>query len=233
MEPNPIIIDIVSDIVCPWCWLGKKHLDTALADRPNLKVTINWHPFMLDPSVPETGVPYKDYMRQKFGDGPSDKFKSMRDHLESASRPTGINFRFDDIPMRPNTLKAHCLLKWASGQDKGHVASEKLFKSFFDDLKDIGDDQILIDVANDIGMDGKLVADLLNNQRDQAEVQAELDYFRRLGVTGVPMFIYNGTFSIQGGQPAEVHQQALDKAASIPLKDVMSLLESDTQNQHA
>lgn len=233
MENNPIKIDIVSDIVCPWCWLGKKHLDTAIAGRPNLDVTITWHPFMLDPTVPASGIPYKEYMRQKFGDGPSDKFKSMRDHLEAASGPAGINFRFDEIPMRPNTLKAHCLMKWANGQDKGHEASEQLFKAFFDELKDVGDDQVLVDVANDIGMDGKLVADLLKKQRDQAEVQTELDYFIRLGVSGVPMFIYNGTFSVQGGQPAEVHQQALDKATRIPPKDVMALLEPDTQSQQA
>lgn len=115
MATRPIIIDIVSDIVCPWCWFGKKHLDQAIEQNPDIDVQINWHPYMLDPDVPADGVPYKDYMRQKFGDGPSDRFKSMRNHLESGAGPRGINFQFDGIPMRPNALKAHCVMKWAQG----------------------------------------------------------------------------------------------------------------------
>lgn len=224
MSENTITIDIVSDIVCPWCWLGKKHLDAALGDRPELDITIKWRPFMLDHTVPEAGLPYKEYMRKKFGDGPSDRFKSMREHLETASGPSGITFRFDELPMRPNTHKAHRLMKWATGQGKGHDAAEHLFKAYFDELEDIGDVDVLTRLAREIGMDGDLVLKLLTENRDKENVQAELNYFRDLGITGVPTFIYNGQFSVQGGQPASVHAQALDQASQTPTKDVMSLI---------
>jgi len=224
MSSNSIIIDIVSDIVCPWCWFGKKHLDQAIEQNPDLDVQINWHPYMLDPSVPAEGVPYKDYMQKKFGGGPTDRFKSMRDHLEAGAGPLGIKFRFDGIPIRPNTLKAHCLMKWAQGQGKGHEMSEHLFKAFFDEHKDVGNVEVLAEIANTIGMDSDLVKDLLNTERDTETVLAELQYFANLGVSGVPFFIYNGQFSVQGGQPADVHSQAMEKARNLPTRDVMSLL---------
>jgi len=179
---------------------------------------------MLDPSVPAEGVPYKDYMQKKFGGGPTDRFKSMRDHLEAGAGPLGIKFRFDGIPIRPNTLKAHCLMKWAQGQGKGHEMSEHLFKAFFDEHKDVGNVEVLAEIANTIGMDSDLVKDLLNTERDTETVLAELQYFANLGVSGVPFFIYNGQFSVQGGQPADVHSQAMEKARNLPTRDVMSLL---------
>ena len=224
MASTPVTIDIVSDIVCPWCWLGKKHLDAAISGTPDLDISINWRPFMLDHDVPAEGVPYAEYMRAKFGGGPSNKFKSMREHLESAAPELGINFRFDGIPIRPNTLKAHCLMKWAAGQNKSHDMAEHLFRAFFDEHKDVGEVEVLSSIADETGMDGDLVRELLQEQRDVDLVQSELMYFQRLGVSGVPFFIYNGTFSVQGGQPAEVHQQALEKAATMPSKDVMHLI---------
>ena len=224
MTQTPVTIDIVSDIVCPWCWFGKKHLDAALAQTPDLEVQINWHPYMLDPTIPLQGVPYKDYMRQKFGDGPSDRFKAMREHLESGAGSLGIHFRFDGIPIRPNTLKAHCLMKWAQGQGKGHEMAEHLFAAFFDQHRDVGDTKVLAGIATEVGMDGTLVSELLEAGRDVETVQAELTYFQQLGISGVPFFIYNGQFSVQGGQPADIHVQALEKAQNIPSKNVMSLL---------
>lgn len=223
MTKHAIIIDVVSDIVCPWCWFGKRQLDRAIEQNPGIAVQINWHPFMLDPAVPADGVPYQDYMRKKFGDGPSDRFKSMREHLEAGAGDLGINFRFDGIPLRPNTLKAHCVMKWAQGQGKGHQMAEQLFKAFFDEHRDVGNTDVLADIAQSIGMDGSLVTELLESERDTETVQAQLDYFRNLGISGVPFFIYNGQFSVQGGQPAKVHSQALAKAMNLPPIDVKTL----------
>lgn len=223
---TPIIVDIVSDIVCPWCWLGKQYFDTAVSAAPDIDVQVNWRPFMLDAGIPADGMPYTDYMQAKFGTGRSDKFKAMRAHLEGAAEAAGVEFHFDDIPMRPNTLKAHLLIKWASGQGKAHTASGALFKAFFQDLKDVGDDKVLAGIADDIGMDGKLVEELLQTGRDVDTLKAELAYFQKLGVTSVPTFIYNGTFAVSGGQPPEAHQQALEKASTIPVKDIMTVLNS-------
>jgi len=226
MSQNPVSVDIVSDIVCPWCWLGKKYFDQTVAQTPNIDLTINWRPFMLDAGIPEDGLPYQDYMKKKFGSGPSDRFKAMRAQLESAAGPAGIAFKFDDIPLRPNTLKAHLLMKWAAGQGKAHDASEALFTAFFKDLKDIGNHEVLGNIAKRIGMDGNLVKELLETGRDKETVLSELAYFQKLGVTSVPTFIYNGTFAVSGGQPAEVHSGALQKALATPPKDIMTVLET-------
>lgn len=224
MPPQTVTIDIVSDIVCPWCWLGKQYLDAALVASPDIEAQINWRPFMLDAGIPDGGMPYGDYMKAKFGTGRSDKFKAMRAHLEQAAGDVGIEFHFDDIPMRPNTLGAHLLIKWAADQGKADAASGALFKAFFQDLKDVGDTKALSIIADDIGMDGQLVTELLESGQDVDKVKAELAYFQKLGVTSVPTFIYNGTFAISGGQPAGAHLDALEKASTIEAKDIMSVL---------
>ena len=228
MVTHPVIIDIVSDIVCPWCWLGKTYLDQAIAQLPDTDIKINWRPFMLDAGIPETGIPYPEYMQKKFGTGRSDKFKAMRAHLEQAAGPAGIEFKFDDIPVRPNTLKAHQLLKWAAGQGKAHDVSESLFKAFFQELKDIGDNHVLLNIASDNGMDGDLVMELLEAGRDREAVLGELAYFQKLGINSVPAFIYNGTFAVAGGQPPEVHKSALIKASTTAPKDIMTVLNTET-----
>lgn len=214
-SPKLIQVDIVSDIVCPWCWLGSKYFLKA-AKKTKHSVQLSWRPYMLDPTVPESGVPYGEYMKKKFGTGSNDRFKSMRDHLEKSAPAVGINFRFDEIPMRPNTLDAHRLIRWADGQGLGTAAAEALFKTFFDDLKDVGDKQVLSAIAGNIGLDSELVTELLDGDQDKNAVKEEIMFFRNLGVTGVPCFIYQGQFAVQGAQEPEAHLKALEQAATIP-----------------
>ena len=210
-----IQVDIVSDIVCPWCWLGVRYFQKA-AKQSKHDVNLTWRPYMLDPTIPEDGVPYNAYMKNKFGDGPSDRFKAMREALEAQGPSVGIEFKFDNIPMRPNTLNAHRLLKWAQGQELGDKASDALFRAFFTELKDVGDHTILKEVAQEIGMDAELVSELLAKEDDKNAVREEIMYFRNLGVNGVPTFIYNGQFAVQGAQPAEKHLKAINEAARLP-----------------
>jgi len=214
--PKLIQVDIISDIVCPWCWLGAKYFLKA-AKQTKHSVQLSWRPYMLDPTVPEDGVPYRDYMKNKFGECPNDRFKAMRDHLEKSAPGAGINFRFDDIPMRPNTLNAHRLIRWAEGQGLGTAASEALFESFFDDLKDVGDKQVLSAIAGEIGLDRDLVAELLEGDQDKNAVRQEIMFFRSLGVSGVPCFIYQGEFAVQGAQEPEAHLKALEQAATLDM----------------
>ena len=215
--PKQIIqVDIVSDIVCPWCWLGVRYFQKA-AKQSKHDVNLTWRPYMLDSEVPEGGVPYDAYMKQKFGtDGPSDRFKAMREALESAAPAVGIDFKFGQIPMRPNTLDAHRLLKWAQDQELGDQASDALFRAFFTELKDIGDHGILKEIAAEIGMDPALTAELLTKEDNKNTVREEIMFFRNLGINGVPCFIYNGQFAVQGAQPVEAHLKALDEAAKSP-----------------
>jgi len=211
----PIQVDIVSDIVCPWCWLGVKLFEKA-AKQSRHDIELSWRPYMLDPSVPEGGLPYKSYMKQKFGDAPSNRFKQMREHLEKMGPELGIDFKFDDIPMRPNTLDAHRLLKWAQGQDKGNAASQALFQAYFTDLKDVGNPNILTDIAKSIDMDSDLISELLSKDDDKNAIKEEIMFFRNLGVNAVPTFIYNGQFAIQGAQSPEAHLDAINKSVQIP-----------------
>ncbi|NNE57116.1 MAG: DsbA family oxidoreductase [Hellea sp.] len=214
-SPAVIQVDIVSDIVCPWCWLGARYFFKA-AKQTKHHITVTWRPYMLDPTVREPGVPYRDYMKNKFGDGPSDKFKAMREHLEKAAPTVGINFRFDDIPMRPNTLNAHRLMKWANGQKLGNEMAEALFRAFFDHHRDVGDPAVLAKIADEIGMDGELVSELLAKDEDRNAVMEEMMFFRNLGINGVPCFIYQGQFAVQGAQEPAQHLAAIEKAASLP-----------------
>ena len=209
-------VDIVSDIVCPWCWLGSRYLKQAI-EKSGRRVNITWRPYMLDPDVPEGGVPYKDYMKKKFGDGPNNRFAAMRDMLEKSAPDAGINFRFGETPMRPNTLNAHRVMKWAEGQGVSDKTSESLFKAFFDELRDIGDAEVLADIAQEAGLDRDVVTDLLSGDNDKKSVTEEIAFFQGLGVSSVPCFIYNGQFAVQGAQPAETHLAAIEKAASLPV----------------
>lgn len=216
---TPISVDIVSDIVCPWCWLGKVYFDEAVR-KSGRKIDVVYRPYMLDADVPAEGADYKTYMAKKFGGGADtgsgDKFKAMRDMLEKAAPDAGINFKFSELTVRPNTLRAHRLIKWAQGQSLGGAAKTALFKAYFDELRDIGNIDILSAIAGEIGMDADLVRALLGTDKDETEIREEILFYRNLGVPGVPTFIYNGQFAVQGAQPVANHVQAIKQAASLP-----------------
>jgi len=204
-------IDIVSDVVCPWCWLGKKRLEAAL-DQSGLEAEITWRPYELDPAVPDAGLPYKDYMKAKFGGGPDDRFTAMREHLEAAAPDAGITFRFDALTVRPNTLDAHRLIRWAQGQGRGDAVVEALFRAYFDELRDIGDAGVLADIGQSAGLDRAILDKMLASDRDRGAVREEEDYFRSLGVSGVPTFIFEGTHGVSGAQEPEVLADVMKKA---------------------
>ena len=211
-----VSVDIVSDVVCPWCWLGLRYWDQARALVPEIQTETLYRPFQLDGAIPPGGVAYKDYMKKKFGDGPDDRFKMMREHLEQAGPAAGINFRFSGIPVRPNTLNAHRVIRWAQGQDLGEAASERLHKAFFEDQLDIGDLAVLTQLAGEIGLDADIVASLLQSDQDSQAVLDEEQFYRRLGVQGVPCFIFNGQFAVSGAEAPEVLADAIRQAASLP-----------------
>ncbi|WP_291843021.1 DsbA family oxidoreductase [Maricaulis sp.] len=212
-----VTVDIVSDLVCPWCWLGKRHWDDARKLTSDIKVDTVWRPFQLDPTLPREGRPYKDYMREKFsGAEASGRWKAMRDHLEQAGPGAGIDFRFDDIAMRPNTLNAHRLMRWAGGQDKSDAMGEALFAAFFSEGRDIGDLAVLAELAGKAGLDAAVTADLLATDRDEKAVWEEELFYRKLGVSGVPTYIFNGRFAVSGAQEPAVLADAIRQAVREP-----------------
>ena len=203
-------IDIVSDTVCPWCFIGKRRLEQALAERPDIQFEINWRPFQLDPNVPREGVDRKDYFRAKFGD--SERAKGMGEALREHGAALGIPFAFDKAERRPNTLDSHRLIRWAGGVGVQDAVVEALFKAYFIDGRDIGDAAVLVEIASACGMDGELVEELLASDTDLDLVMREANVAAEMGMGGVPSFVIGNRFMLTGAQDASVLLRAIDKA---------------------
>ena len=214
----PVEVDIVSDFVCPWCWLGYKQFLLA-AHKTKPRPNLSFRPYMLDGTVPEGGADYREYMKTKFGDKPDSRWLAMREHLETAGPDVGIQFDFKAITRRPNTLNAHRLMRWAQGQNLGPACAEHLFRAYMENGEDIGDLDILCRIAGDIGMDAELVRELMNSDKDAIDVQNEILFFRGLGVSGVPTFIYGGQMAVQGAQTPDTHRKVLADAAKLEPQD--------------
>lgn len=210
---TPIHIDIISDIVCPWCWVGWRYLKPAI-EQSSITVNVTWRAYMLDANVPKEGMDYKAYMKKKFGDTPNNKFKQMRTHLESVGPDLGINFQFDGIPKRANTLAAHQLMYWAQGQDKANDMADALFQAFFTDHLDINNHNVLIDIAAKLDMDANIVKDLYKKQADETVITNEINEVGRAGIQSVPTYIYQGKYLVQGAQNTNTHMNIINKIAT-------------------
>lgn len=206
-------IDIVSDTVCPWCFIGKRRIGRAMAMRPDVKYDVFWRPYRLDPSIPREGVDRRTYLKAKFGDSP--RTSAMGDAIRSEGESEGIRFAFDKIAKSPNTLDSHRLVRWAAGAGKQDEIVELLFKAYFIDGRDIGDSAVLSSVAASAGMDGELVAALLSGDADLESVEREAGLANEMGITGVPTFIFDGKFMISGAREAELLVRIIDKALGI------------------
>lgn len=218
-----VAIEMVSDLVCPWCWLGLRRLKTATEMVPEVETEILFRPYQLDPTVPEDGMEYRAYMKAKFGsdahdgsehDASKNRWKQMRAALEEYGAAEGIPFDFDNIPKRPNTTNAHRLVHWAQGQGLGLAAKEALFMAYFGDHRDIGDAAVLADIAEDIGLDREIVTDLLASEADRDTVASEADLFMQMGVRGVPCFIGDRAIAVQGAETPEKIAKLIRATAS-------------------
>ncbi|MEL6825710.1 MAG: DsbA family oxidoreductase [Pseudomonadota bacterium] len=207
-------IEMVSDLVCPWCWVGLRRLKGALELVPELEIEILFRPFELDPTIPAGGTDYKAYMKQKFGsDQSKDRANQMRGALIQYGEELGIPFDFERITWRPNSFNAHRLVRWAQGQNLGMAAKEALFESFFANGEDIGDHEVLVTVAARIGLDSNLVSDLLAGDADVERTREEQNLFRQMGISGVPTFIAHRQIAVQGAESAEKLARFLKTAA--------------------
>ncbi|MBV8976319.1 MAG: DsbA family oxidoreductase [Alphaproteobacteria bacterium] len=203
-------IDVVSDTVCPWCFIGKRRLARALELRPEIEFDVRWRPFRLDPTVPREGVDRAQYMRAKFGGGP--KVQAMAEAIRAQGAAEGIAFDFARIERRPDTLDSHRLIRWAAAQGLQDTIVERLFAAYFEEGRDIGDPAVLEFLAADAGMDSIQVAELLADDTDRAAVEREAKLASEMGITGVPTFIFANKFVLSGAREPEVLAQVIDKA---------------------
>ncbi|AMS42621.1 MULTISPECIES: DsbA family oxidoreductase [Aminobacter] len=220
-EQNRITIDVVSDVVCPWCFLGMKRLENALASLPDIKAEVHWRPFQLDPTIPPEGKERKAYMLAKFSD--ENRLKQVHANLVSLGAVEGISFDFDAITVAPNTLDAHRLIRWAAASGDGvqDKLARLLFSLYFEQGKNIGDHAVLVEAAREAGMDTAVVESLLATDADRDDVTNEIVTASRMGITGVPCFLLDGKYAVMGAQDSAtladaIRQVAAEKAAGEP-----------------
>ncbi|KZY53299.1 MULTISPECIES: DsbA family oxidoreductase [Sulfitobacter] len=202
-----IKLDIMSDPICPWCYIGKAHLDRALQDHPDHPFAIEWHPFQLNPEMPREGMDRRSYLERKFGgkEGAVRAYAPVVEHAEKA----GLKINFEAMQRTPNTLDAHRLIHWAGIEGRQTAAVSALFKAYFVDARDIGDAEVLADIADSIEMDAAVVTRLLKSDVDAQDIRDRDAHSRKMGVNSVPTFIVANTHAVPGAQPPELWAQVI------------------------
>lgn len=203
-----IHIDIVSDTVCPWCYIGKRRLEKAIAERPLYRYQTSWRPFQLNPDLPVGGMTRDDYLHAKFGG--TDRASRVYSAVLQAGREEALNFNFAAIRRQPNTFDTHRLVRWAASIGVQDKVVERLFHRYFIDGVDISAQDELLRVAGDCGMDADLVADLFGADADVELVREEETVARKMGINGVPCFIINGKYAVSGAQDPTVLVHVFD-----------------------
>jgi predicted DsbA family dithiol-disulfide isomerase len=208
-------IDIVSDAICPWCYIGKRQLERALATlaHEGLHFSVHWNPFQLNPDMPKEGRDRASYRMMKFGS--ADRVREIDDRVTGAAANVGLEFRLDQIVRTPNTLDAHRLIWHAGREDRQDAVVEALFTAYFTQGRDIGDRDVLADCAAEAGMDRAVVADFLAGDVAATEMLAADRAAREAGVNGVPSFFLDGYGLYSGAMPAETMAEALRKGNQI------------------
>src|SRR5690349_15058792 len=207
-------IDVISDTVCPWCFIGKRRLTRAMAMRPSIGFDVKWRPYRLDPTVPKGGMDRQAYMRAKFGEDPV-KIVEMHKLIAAEGEKDGIAFDFAAITRRPDTLDSHRLIRWAEAAGVQDEVVERLFIAYFENGEDIGDIRVLADIADICGMDGVEVAEMLETDTDRALVEREDQIAHEMGVTGVPAMIFGGKLAVSGAREPEMLAVVIDRVAAM------------------
>jgi predicted DsbA family dithiol-disulfide isomerase len=209
-----IRLDIYSDPICPWCMIGKTLLDRALEARPEHPFAIAWQPFQLNPEMPAEGMDRRAYLEAKFG-GP-DGAAQVYGQIAEAAEQAGVAMDLDAIARTPNTLDAHRLIHWAGLEGRQAAVVEALFRAYFREGRDIGEREVLLDIAEAAGMGREMVARLFASDADLAETRTRDAHARARGIRGVPTFILAETHVVTGAQPTELWLQVIDEIAQSP-----------------
>ena len=202
-------LDILSDPICPWCFIGKANLDRALEQRPDHPFVIEWHPFQLNPDMPAEGMDRRAYLEAKFG-GKEGAVKAYAPVVEHAKQ-AGLNINFEAMQRTPNTLNAHRLIHWAGIEGRQTAIVSSLFRAYFTEGRDIGDRDTLADIADSCGMDASVVLRLLATDEDSQLIRDKDTNAREIGVNSVPTFIVASQHAVPGAQPTELWLKVMDE----------------------
>ena len=212
--PNhqPVRIDGVSDVVCPWCFIGKHRLEKALALKPDIAVEVHWRPFFLNDWIPREGISREQYLTTKFGS--PERYKGIAQRVTAAAAAEGLVYAADKMKRQPNTLDCHRLIRWAEGIGKAAEMKQRLMDLYFTQGADLTDRATLVQAAADVGLDADSVRAQLASDRDVAQVEQEAQSAKEAGIEGVPCFIFGGKFAVSGAQAPEDLAEAIERMAN-------------------
>ena len=211
--PNnqPVRIDVVSDVVCPWCFIGKHRLEKALALKPDIAVEVHWRPFFLNDWIPREGISREQYLTTKFGS--PERYKGIAQRVTAAAAAEGLVYAADKVKRQPNTLDCHRLIRWAEGIGKAAEMKQRLMDLYFTQGADLTDRETLVQAAADVGLDADSVRAQLASDQDVAQVEQDAQSAKQAGIEGVPCFIIGGKFAISGAQAPEELAEAIERMA--------------------
>ena len=210
-DRQPVRIDVVSDVVCPWCFIGKHRLDKAIELSPGIPVEVRWRPYFLNDWIPREGISREQYLTMKFGS--PERYKNIAQRVAAAASGEGLIYAIDKISRQPNTLDAHRLIRWAGGAGKAADMKQKLMDLYFTEGANLTDRKVLVQAAAAIGLDAKEIEKSLAGEKDVAEVEREALSAKEAGIEGVPCFIFDGKFAVSGAQASEYLAEAIARVA--------------------
>ncbi len=210
-SPQPLRIDVVSDVVCPWCFIGKRRLGKAFALRPDIPVEVRFHPYFLNDWIPPEGMAREEYLTKKFGS--VEAYRGMAQRVAEAAAGEGLTYALDKIARQPNTLDSHRLIHWAGQQGQAARMKQRLMDLYFTEGADLSDREVLVRAAADSGLNGDQVRVWLASDKDAAEVEQQANAAKEAGIDGVPTFIFGQKFTVSGAQAPDVLAQAIEQAA--------------------
>jgi predicted DsbA family dithiol-disulfide isomerase len=213
-----LTIDVISDVVCPWCYIGKRLLEQAIALQPDIPVAVHFRPYFLNPWVPPEGMSREDYLIAKFGS--VERYNSNNNRVVEAAAAIGLNYDRDRIRRQPNTLDCHRLILWAQEVGKAAAMKQRLMEIYFSEGGDLSQSEVLVGAAVDCGMDAEQVRARLATGQDVERVEREAQSAKEAGIDGVPCFIIGGTIALSGAQPPEYLAAAIERAATEQAKQV-------------
>lgn len=205
-------LDIISDPICPWCYIGKVEFDRALDANPTHPFRISWHPFQLNPEMPREGMDRRAYLEGKFGG--KGAAAEVYAKIDARARAAGLELNFGAIERTPNTLDAHRLIHWAGIEGRQTAIVSALFAAYFEAGRDIGDAEVLCDIADGVGLDAAMIGRLLRSDADLEQIRDRDARARAMGVTGVPTFVVAEQHAVPGAQPAALWQDVMDELSA-------------------
>ena len=211
-DTQPVRIDVVSDIVCPWCFIGKRRLEKALALASDVPVEVHYRPYYLNEWIPAEGMSRDEYLTTKFGS--PERYKGIAQRVQAAAAAEGLVYAVDSISRQPNTRDAHRLIRWAEGIGKAPDMKQRLMDLYFTEGADLSNEAVLVQAAADVGLDPEDVRAALDSDKDIAEIEQEVNAAKEAGIQGVPCFILDGKYAISGAQEPEALAQAIQQVSA-------------------